>query len=130
MSEIPSDRQYAKSHEWIQRDGDHVIVGITAHAQEALGDLVFVEVPEVGETLSVDDAFAVIESVKAASDIYAPISGEVVAVNEQLEDAPELINDDPYGDGWLVKMTIGDEADFDALLDNKAYQKVIDEEDG
>lgn len=130
MSEIPSDRQYAKSHEWIQRDGDHVIVGITAHAQEALGDLVFVEVPEVGETLSVDDAFAVIESVKAASDIYAPISGEVVAVNEQLEDAPELINDDPYGDGWLVKMTIGDEADLDALLDNKAYQKVIDEEDG
>lgn len=128
MSEIPSDRQYAKSHEWIQRDGDHVIVGITAHAQESLGDLVFVELPEVGDNVAVDEACAVVESVKAASDIYAPISGEIVAVNEQLDGAPELINEDPYGEGWLLKMTIADEADMEALLNDEGYQAFIDEE--
>lgn len=128
MSEIPSDRQYAKSHEWIQRDGDEVIIGITDHAQESLGDLVFVELPEVGETVAVDDACAVVESVKAASDIYAPISGEIVAVNEQLDGAPELINEDPYGEGWLLKLSIADEADLEALLNDDEYQTFIDEE--
>src|SRR5699024_5112718 len=125
MSEIPSDRLYAKSHEWIERDGDTVTVGITAHAQEALGDLVFVELPEVGESLSVGDACAVIESVKAASDIYAPITGEIVAVNDQLVDAPELVNEDPYGEGWLMKLSIVDESDLEDLLDEEGYQNVI-----
>lgn len=129
MSEVPSNRQYTKSHEWIERNGETVTVGITAHAQEALGDLVFVELPEAGDELSIGDGFAVIESVKAASDIYAPINGEIIEVNEQLEGSPELVNDDPYGEGWLVKMTIGSESDLEGLLDSEAYQKAIDEED-
>jgi len=130
MSEIPNDRLYIKSHEWIERDGDTVTIGITDHAQESLGDLVFVELPETGESLSAGDVCAVVESVKAASDIYAPLTGEVTAVNEELADSPELINEDPYGEGWLMKMSITDEAELDDFLDAEAYQAVVDEEEG
>jgi len=129
MSEIPSDRLYIKSHEWIERDGDQVIIGITQHAQESLGDLVFVELPEPGDELTAGDTCAVVESVKAASDIYAPLDGEIVEVNERLADAPELINEDPYGEGWLMKMTIGDESALDDMLDADGYQDVVNEEE-
>ncbi|HLQ86059.1 MAG TPA: glycine cleavage system protein GcvH, partial [Salinisphaeraceae bacterium] len=125
-----NDRLYIKSHEWIERDGDTVTIGITDHAQESLGDLVFVELPETGESLSAGDVCAVVESVKAASDIYAPLTGEVTAVNEELADSPELINEDPYGEGWLMKMSITDEAELDDFLDAEAYQAVVDEEEG
>lgn len=130
MSEIPSDRLYTNSHEWIESDGETVTVGITDHAQESLGDLVFVELPEPGETLTTGDACAVVESVKAASDIYAPVDGDVTAVNDQLAEAPELINDDPYGDGWLMKIRLTDASALDYLLDDDAYQEVIDEQEG
>lgn len=130
MSDIPSDRQYTKSHEWIEHDADSVIVGITDHAQESLGDLVFVELPEPGDTVSAGEACAVVESVKAASDIFAPADGEVAAVNEQLAEAPELINDDPYGEGWLMKLKVTDDTAFDNLLDADDYEDVVAEEDG
>src|SRR5699024_12591422 len=102
--------------------------GVTAPHHESPGDVVVVELPEVGDTVAVDEACAVVESVKAASDIFAPISGEIVEINEELDGAPELINEDPYGGGWLLKMTIGDEADLEALLNDEAYQAFIDEE--
>lgn len=130
MSELPNDRLYSQSHEWIQRDGDSLTVGVTDHAQESLGDLVFVELPEAGETLSAGDAAAVVESVKAASDIYAPVDGEVVAINEQLADAPELVNEDPYGEGWLMKLTFTDESALAGFMDAEAYQNIVDEEEG
>ena len=109
MSNIPTDLRYASTHEWVRPDGDGVFtVGISEHAQGLLGDMVFVELPDVGDTVSTGDDIAVAESVKAASDVYAPISGEVVGVNEDLEDSPELVNSDPYGDGWLFKIKADD----------------------
>jgi len=103
MSDIPQDLKFAESHEWVRDEGAGLVtVGISDHAQEALGDLVYVEVPEVGATVTVGDACAVVESVKAASDVYSPVDGEVVAVNEALADAPELINSEPYGEGWIM----------------------------
>ncbi|MEQ8798398.1 MAG: glycine cleavage system protein GcvH [Salinisphaeraceae bacterium] len=131
MSEIPADLKYAKSHEWVRLDDDgQATVGISDYAQGALGDLVFVELPEAGETLTAGDTVAVVESVKAASDVYAPLSGEVIEVNPQLADAPELINDDPYGEGWLLKMSIADESGLDDLLDPDAYEQVVADEEG
>lgn len=131
MSDIPKELKYTKSHEWVQtEDGGGVLVGVTDYAQESLGDLVFVELPEVGETLSAGDACAVVESVKAASDIYAPVTGEVLEVNENLEDSPELVNQDAYGDGWLMKIRVDDESDLDNLLDAEAYQQLVDDEEG
>lgn len=131
MSEIPADLKYAKSHEWIRLDEDgRATVGISDYAQGALGDLVFVELPEAGETLTAGDTVAVVESVKAASDVYAPLSGDVIEVNPQLADAPELINDDPYGEGWLLKMSIADESGLDDLLDPDAYEQVVADEEG
>ncbi|CAM5224599.1 glycine cleavage system protein GcvH [Alishewanella longhuensis] len=128
MSNIPANLKYASSHEWLRADGDGVYtVGITEHAQELLGDMVFVELPEVGDTVSQGDDCAVAESVKAASDIYAPVSGEVVAVNDALSDSPELVNSSPYEDGWMFKIKIADEAELSALLDAAGYQGVIDE---
>ena len=129
MSSIPANLRYAKSHEWVLDNGDgSVTIGISDHAQEALGDVVFVELPEVGKTLAVGDEFGVIESVKAASDLYAPIAGEVIAVNEALEDAPETVNEAPYADGWIMKVRLDDASQLDALLDADAYQAVAAED--
>ncbi|WP_350432622.1 glycine cleavage system protein GcvH [Shewanella sp. H8] len=129
MSTILADLKYASSHEWIRKEEDgSYTVGITEHAQELLGDMVFVELPEVGDTVTAGEDCAVAESVKAASDIYAPISGEVIAVNEALEDSPELVNSDAFGDGWFFRVMPSDEAEIDILLDADGYQEVIDQE--
>lgn len=129
MSNVPNELKYAPSHEWIRDEGDGVYtVGITEHAQELLGDMVFVELPEVGDNVSAGDDVAVAESVKAASDIYAPIAGEIVAVNEELEDSPELVNSDPYGDGWLFKLKADDESELASLLDAEGYATSIEED--
>ena len=129
MSNIPSELKYATSHEWVRNEGDGVVtVGITEHAQGLLGDMVFVELPEVGDQISTGDDVAVAESVKAASDIYAPISGEVVEVNEDLEDSPELVNSDAFGDGWMFKVKLDDAAELEALLDAEGYENSIDED--
>ncbi len=129
MSNIPSELRYATSHEWVRNEGNGIVtVGITEHAQELLGDMVFVELPEVGESVSTGDDVAVAESVKAASDIYAPVSGEIVEVNEDLEDSPELVNSDAFGDGWMFKIKLDDESELDALLDAEGYENSIDED--
>ena len=129
MSNIPSDLKYATSHEWVRHEGDDIVtVGITEHAQELLGDMVFVELPDVGDEVSTGDDVAVAESVKAASDIYAPITGEVVEINEDLEDSPELVNADAYGDGWLFKVKVEDMGELESLLDAEGYENAIDEE--
>ena len=128
MSNIPEDLKYTQTHEWVSTESDgSVRIGITDHAQEALGDLVFVELPAVGDQVDQGDACAVVESVKAASDIYSPITGEVVAVNEDLEDDPGLVNGDPYGDGWLYALSPSDEAEMDALLDAAAYEESLED---
>jgi len=130
MSEMPGDLQYTKEHEWLRREEDgSVTIGITDHAQSALGDLVYVELPETGQDLEVEGEMAVVESVKAASDVYAPISGSVLAVNEELADDPEKINSDPYGDGWIVKIQPAGEIDESTLMSPDDYQTLIDELD-
>lgn len=122
MSHIPADLKYTKSHEWISDNGEGVVtVGVTDHAQESLGDLVFVELPEEGANLAAEDGCVVVESVKAASDLYAPVSGEIIAVNTDLEDAPEKVNQDPYGEGWIFKMRVTDAADLNSLLTADEY---------
>ena len=129
MSNIPSELKYAPSHEWVRNEGDGTYtVGISEHAQELLGDMVFVELQEVGDVVDAGEDCAVAESVKAASDIYAPISGEVVAINEELEDSPETVNNDAYGDGWLFRIKASDESEVDNLLDAEGYAHTIDEE--
>lgn len=129
MSEIPADLKYTSSHEWVSIDGDGIVtVGITDHAQAQLGDMVFIELPEVGTILTAKDEFGVVESVKAASDVYSPVSGEVVAVNESLEDAPEQVNSDAFGEGWMLKIKIEDDAELDDLMDADAYEEVASEE--
>ena len=126
MSNIPAELKYIASHEWLRLEDDGTItVGITDHAQDLLGDVVFVELPEVGANISVDDEIAVVESVKAASDVYAPISGEVVAINEGLEDDPEVINSDPYGEGWLYKMKASNMDDYEGLLTAEEYENEL-----
>lgn len=128
MSNIPADLKYTKSHEWVNNnDNGTITVGITDHAQELLGDLVFVELPEVGKELEAEEACSVVESVKAASDIYAPVAGEVVEVNEALDDQPELINSDPYGEGWLFKLKIADSTSLDGLLSADDYTAESDQ---
>jgi len=127
MSDLPTDLKYTNSHEWVQKNDDGTItMGITDHAQDLLGDLVFVELPEVGESFGKEDQFAVVESVKAASDVYSPISGEVVAVNESLEDEPEQVNTHPFAEGWLVRIKPSDESEIDGLLDADAYKESCD----
>ena len=125
MSNTPSDLKYASSHEWARLDGDVVTVGITDHAQEALGDLVYVELPEVGDTVAAGDEAGVVESVKAASDIYAPVSGEVIAVNEALGDTPEIINTDPYNEGWIYKIRVSDVSELDNLMSGEEYDAQV-----
>lgn len=126
MSNTPNDLKYAKSHEWVRREADgSLTIGITDHAQNALGDLVFVEVPKVGRKLGANESCAVVESVKAASDVYAPVAGEVIANNPALADAPEILNTDPYGAGWMWKMKPANAADVDGLLDAAAYESSV-----
>jgi glycine cleavage system H protein len=122
---IPDDLQYTKSHEWVRFEDGTATIGITDHAQEELGDVVFVELPDVGDTIGAGDSFGTVESVKAVSDLYTPVGGEVAEVNSSLEDAPEKINDDPYGEGWIVKLSTSEEAD---LLSPEEYEKVVEEE--
>jgi len=129
MSNIPSELKYATSHEWVRNEGDGIVtVGITEHAQGLLGDMVFVELPDVDDEISTGDDVAVAESVKAASDIYAPVSGKVIEVNEDLEDSPELVNSDAFGDGWLFKVKLDDAGELENLLDAEGYASSIDED--
>lgn len=129
MSEIPGELRYTKSHEWIRRmDDGHFEVGVTDHAQDHLGDMVFVELPEVGSTVGAGDECAVVESVKAASDIYAPVNGEIVETNTALDNNPELVNQSPYAEGWLYRLRPDDEGDWDELLDADSYQELLGSE--
>ena len=129
MSEIPSELKYTKSHEWVRSEDDgSITIGITDHAQELLGDLVFVELPEIGSEMSAEDAVCVVESVKAASDVYMPVSGEVVAINDALADAPETINDSPYDDGWLIKVKLSSPDELEDLMDADSYNTEITED--
>ncbi|WP_434985748.1 glycine cleavage system protein GcvH [Vreelandella zhaodongensis] len=129
MSNLPANLRYAESHEWVldHQDGT-VTIGITDHAQEALGDVVFVELPEVGQALNKGQEFGVIESVKAASDLYSPVNGEVIEVNEALEDSPETVNEAPYEGGWIMKVRLTDTA-LEGLLDANAYQATLSSDD-
>ena len=127
MSEVPEDLKYTKEHEWIRVEGSEVVICITDFAQNALTDVVWVELPEDGATVSSMESFASVESVKSVSEIYAPVGGEVVGVNEDLEGAPELINDDPYGDGWICRISISDPSELDTLLDSVSYSELIAE---
>ncbi len=122
---IPEDLKYTKSHEWVRTEGDTATIGITDHAQDELGDVVFVELPEEGATFDAGESFGTVESVKAVSDLYTPVGGEVVEVNSTLEDAPEKINEDPYGEGWIVKLRTTDETE---LLSPEEYEKVVEQE--
>ena len=129
MSDLPKDLKYNETHEWVRDEGDGTVtVGITDYAQEALGDLVFVELPGLGDSVQMNNECAVVESVKAASDIYSPVSGEVLAVNEALSDAPEIINQDVYGDGWMFKVSLADPSELEKLLDADGYAKVVESE--
>jgi len=128
MSNLPQGLSYVASHEWIRNEGDGIVtIGVTDFAQEQLGDVVFVELPDVGAELMSEDEFGVIESVKAASDLFAPVSGEVIAVNEQLDDDPELVNSDPYGDAWLLQIRLSHPEELEHLLDADAYSELCDE---
>ena len=130
MSQNPSELYYAKTHEWVRREEDGTVtVGITEHAQDALGDVVYVETPEVGDSIAAGDQAGVVESVKAASDIYAPVTGEVIATNEALEDAPETVNADAFNDGWFFKLQPDDMGELDALMSAEEYEQFCDEDD-
>jgi glycine cleavage system H protein len=124
------EARYAESHEWARWDGEEAVCGISDHAQDSLSDVVYVELPEVGDVLDQGDIFGVVESVKAASDVYMPLSGEIVAVNDVLEDTPELVNQDPYGEGWMIRVVPSDPAEFDDLLSPDAYEALVAEEEG
>ena len=123
---IPDDLRYSSDHEWVRRDGDTVTIGITDYAQDSLGDVVFVELPDVGTTVGANDSFTEVESTKSVSDIYAPVAGTIAEVNDQLDDQPELLNTDPYGEGWICKITMSDASDFDGLLDAAGYRALTE----
>ncbi|KAF0203910.1 MAG: glycine cleavage system H [Bacteroidetes bacterium] len=122
---IPGNLRYTKEHEWIKAEGEIALIGVTEHAQSELGDIVFVEVETVGETLEAGETFGTIEAVKTVSDLYLPVSGEILEFNESLNDAPEQINKDPYGEGWIVKVKMSNPAEFDSLLDAAEYGELI-----
>jgi len=126
--EFPEDLKYSKEHEWVLVEGNVATIGITDYAQEQLGDIVFVELPAVGDKVSKEDAFGVVESVKAVSDIYAPVSGKVVEVNDDLPDNPEMLNEDPYGDGWIIKVEMNDPEELQDLLNATEYEEYVAEE--
>ena len=129
MSQIPPELKYVKTHEWLELLADGTVkVGITDHAQEMLGDMVYVELPEVGRELNAGDECGVVESVKAASDVYIPLTGRIVEVNETVTETPETVNSDPYGDGWLYRLKVGDSGELDGLLDADGYAAVLAEE--
>lgn len=130
MSDIPPELRYTKSHEWVEDEGDGTVkVGITDHAQDLLGDMVFIELPDIGRNVSSGEECAVVESVKAASDVYSPVNGEVVEVNETLTDSPDLVNKDPYGEGWLMRVQLTDSNEINGLLDAEAYNETVAEGD-
>ncbi|CDL87832.1 MULTISPECIES: glycine cleavage system protein GcvH [Xenorhabdus] len=130
MSHVPTELKYTESHEWIRSEGNgEYTVGITEHAQQLLGDMVFVDLPEIGAVINSGDDCAVVESVKAASDIYAPLSGEVIAVNPALEGSPELVNSEPYNEGWLFRIKVTDESELTNLLDAESYRSLLEEEE-
>jgi len=130
MSEIPADLKYTKNHEWVKLDADgNVLMGITDHAQDLLGDMVYVEPPEVGNEVEAEDVCAVVESVKAASDVYSPVSGEIIEANETLADTPELVNNDPYGEGWIMRLKPADSLEVEHLMDADAYTAHVASED-
>ena len=118
---FPDDLRYAESHEWARIDADKVIVGISDYAQDQLGDIVFVELPEVGDTFNKGEEFGTVESVKAVSELYMPVAGEIIAINSSLEDAPEKVNNSPYGDGWMIEVKADNSSEIDGLMDNNAY---------
>jgi glycine cleavage system H protein len=123
---VPEQLRYSRDHEWVSRDGDVARIGITDYAQDALGDVVFVQVPEVGATVAAGDSFGEVESTKSVSDVYAPLAGTVLEVNETLADGPQALNQDPYGDGWICTMRMSDPAQYDELLDAAAYGELIE----
>lgn len=129
MSQVQEGLYYSKDDEWVRVNGDEAVFGITDYAQDSLSDIVFLELPAAGEEIEQGTAIGVVESVKAAADLFAPISGEVLESNEALLDTPEVVNEDPYGDAWLVRMTISDSSQLDGLMDAEAYQKYLDERD-
>ncbi len=126
MADFPNEIRYVETHEWVRLDDGQAVVGISDHAQDALGDVVYVELPEIGATVGKGDEIAVVESVKAASDIYAPLAGSVVSVNQALEDSPELVNESPYGEGWFFTIAVDNVADADALLTAQEYQQICE----
>jgi len=123
--DFPAGLKYSKEHEWVAAEESSATIGITDYAQDQLGEIVYVELPAVGDKISKDDPFGVVESVKAVSDVYAPISGTVVEVNKELPESPEMINEDPYGDGWLIKIEVGDSAELDDLMDHEEYEEMV-----
>ncbi len=126
---FPDDLRYTREHEWARRKGSNVAVGITEFAQDQLGDVVYLELPDVGDPVKKGEAFGVVESTKAVSELFAPVTGKVVEVNDPLADAPETINEDPYEEGWMVVIEPSDPAELDALMDAKAYQAFVDEQE-
>lgn len=128
MMNVPENLRYSKDHEWVRLDGDKATVGITDFAQHELGDVVFIEVPEFGKAIDAHAGLSVVESVKAVSDVYAPIAGTVVEVNDALTDSPELVNQDPYGQGWIAVLELADLSEYEQLMDAKAYQQLLEEE--
>lgn len=123
---VPANLKYSKEHEWVRVEGDIAVIGITDFAQSELGDIIYVDIETVGEELEADDIFGTVEAVKTVSDLFLPISGEVLEFNEKLEDEPELVNTDPYGDGWMIKLKIADSSELDELMDAEGYKKAID----
>lgn len=123
----PADLKYSKDHEWIRVEGNRGTVGITFYAQESLGDVVYVDLPQVGDEVAAGESFGTVESVKSVSDLYAPVSGKVVEVNQEVIDHPDLINKDPYGDGWLIVVEMSDPGELDDLMDSKAYEEMVKE---
>ena len=124
---VPDDLRYTSDHEWARREGNRVRIGITDYAQDALGDVVFVQLPEPGTTVTAGESFSEVESTKSVSDIYAPVTGTVVEINSDLSDAPQRLNEDPYGEGWICVLELADPAGFETLLDAEAYRKLIEE---
>lgn len=122
---VPENLKYTKEHEWVRTEGDVYVIGITDHAQDQLGDVVFVELPEVGDTITIDDSFGTVESVKAVSDLFAPMTAEVVEINGSLEDTPEVVNSDPYDTGWIIKVKTDDASQLDAMLSSADYTALI-----
>ncbi|MDN5347160.1 MAG: glycine cleavage system protein [Clostridia bacterium] len=130
MMNYPNDLRYSKEHQWIRVEGNRGKVGITDYAQSSLGDIIFVELPQEGDELKKDDALGIVESAKSSSDVYCPVSGKVIAVNEELLDSPQLINEDPYGRGWMIEIELSDPSELDDLMEAAEYRAMVEEEKG